>query len=97
MAELTAAEIKSLMHEVLEEQRKNFWVEPEQHFLDHDMLKTCRADRDRWRRNHEFIEGMVEATGTAKKIGIGGMLAAVGGLALWVIKLAWSAALTGAK
>lgn len=94
---LTEEQVEAAVHRALEEQRKHFWVEPEQHFLDHDMLKTCRADRDRWRRNHEFIEGMVEATGTAKKLGIGGMLAALGGLCLWVIKLAWTAAMAGAK
>lgn len=91
MSELITEErFKALMHEALEEQRRTFWVEPEQHFLDHDMLKTCRADRERWRRNHEFVEGMIDSTATAKKIGIGGMLAALGGLIVWVIKLAFS-------
>jgi hypothetical protein len=97
MAELTAAEIKALLHEVLEEQRKNFWVEPEQHFLDHDMLKVCRGDRERWRRNHEFVEGVIDSASTAKKIGIGGLLAAIGGFGLWIIKVAWTAVLSGAK
>ena len=94
---LTEDQVEAAVHRALERQREARRVEPEQHFLDHDMLKTCRADRDRWRRNHEFIEGMIDSTVMAKKIGIGGMLTAVGGLALWVIKLAWGAALTGPK
>jgi len=95
MAEpLTAAEIKELMHEVMEEQRRNFWVEPEQHFLDHDMLKSCRQDRETWRKNHDFITGVREASGTAKKAGIGFIITAIGGLFIWMVRVVWVASVS---
>ena len=97
MAELTIADIKAAVHEVLEEQRRNFWVEPEQHFLDHDMLKVCRLDRDIWRENHRFITDIREGVGTAKKVGVVALVTALCGLCGYMLKLLWVAVLQGPK
>ena len=37
----TIPEIKAAVHEVLEEQRKNFWVPAEKHYLHHKQMDKC--------------------------------------------------------
>ena len=56
--DLTIPDIKAAVHEVLDEQRKNFWVDPERHWRDHELLKICEAGKDEWRANHDFVEGI---------------------------------------
>lgn len=55
MSEITISEIKAAVHEVIDEQRRNFWVEPERHWRDHELLRICEAGKDEWRLNHEFV------------------------------------------
>jgi len=59
--------IKEAVRDAIAEERRNLWVEPEQHFLDHDMLRQCRENSDEWRRNHEFIASMREGASIMKK------------------------------
>ena len=63
-------EIKQALHEVLEEHREKYWVDPQQHFLDHEQMKQCRSNRDKWFRNHQFVEGVISAIATGRKAGI---------------------------
>ena len=37
-------------------QREEFWVPAPEHYLDHEMMKACRAENDRRRRNADFVE-----------------------------------------
>lgn len=79
-------DIKEALHEVLEEHREKYWVDPQQHFLDHEQMKQCRGSRDRWLRNHGFIEGIIENIGTVKKTGI---IASVGTVVSALLGLLW--------
>lgn len=47
--------IKDAVRDVIKEERKSFWVEPEQHYLDHELLKSCRVSAEDRRNNHEFV------------------------------------------
>lgn len=82
MADLSIAEIKAAVHEVIEEQRKNFWVEPERHFLDHQLLSECRKGRDEWRDNHQWVTSVRKMEKHVSKVGIGAIVLAVIGYIL---------------
>lgn len=84
MADLTVEDVKEAVHAVLDEQRKNFWVDPERHWRDHELLKICEAGKDEWRANHEFVgkirENVDEMNKSAFKavvslLGVGALLA----------------------
>lgn len=64
------AAIRTVLLELMEEKR-SFWVPPEQHFLDHDMLGRCREQQAQWRKNHEFVAAVREGAGTVRKVAIG--------------------------
>ncbi len=70
---MTRDEIKAVVREAVAEavqaERQQLWVDPEQHFLDHEMLRRCRENSEEWRRNHEFVAGLREGAEIMRKTG----------------------------
>jgi len=61
--------IREAVRDAVVEERKALWVEPEQHFLDHEMLRQCRENSDEWRRNHEFVASLRQGADVMKRTG----------------------------
>jgi len=61
--------VRDAVREAVAEERKALWVEPEQHFLDHEMLRHCRENSDEWRRNHEFVASLRQGADVMKRTG----------------------------
>ncbi len=59
--------IKDAVLEAVAEERKAMWIDPEQHFLDHEMLRQCRERSNEWRLNHEFVSTMRAGADVARK------------------------------
>jgi len=74
MSDLTKEEYKELIHEcvteVFEKHKKEAWVDPQQHYLDHQMLRICSANQEEMRKNHDFVTGMREGTDLVRKYSI---------------------------
>lgn len=62
--------VSACVRQVFEEERSSFFIDPERHYQHHQLLEQCAVGRDRWRRNHEFVEGVMAGAETAKKVGI---------------------------
>jgi len=52
---MTRDEIKQAVAEALEEHRKDFLIEAEEHYQHHLQLKSCVRSRDEWLENHKFV------------------------------------------
>ena len=65
----------------IEQKHAEFWIEAEQHFLDHQQLAECRQLKGEWLKNHEFTAELRKNTNTAKRIilktTIGGIVTAI--------------------
>jgi len=48
-------DLKGIVKEAFEEQRKNFWVEAERHYKDHEQLTKCRESKEEWMANHHWV------------------------------------------
>lgn len=87
---MEAAVIKQIMKEVFEEERESFWVPAEEHYRDHEMLKSCREHGDEMRKNHEFVSGVRSTTKTVKRASIfsviGTLIAAFFAWIVWSFK-----------
>lgn len=63
---MTKDEMKEILGEVLEEQRKQFWVPAEQHYLHHKHMENCLESKAEWEKNHEFVAGVRQSGQLAK-------------------------------
>ncbi|MCK5602635.1 hypothetical protein KAR91_12215 [Candidatus Pacearchaeota archaeon] len=63
LADVVAGAVKS----AIKEERASFWVEPEQHYQDHLLLKNCAVHQDEMRANHDFVSGVRKTTGRVTK------------------------------
>jgi hypothetical protein len=83
MTQLTAADIKAAVHEELDEQRQNFWVEPEEHWRHHEQLRECMTGKPEWSKNHEFISDIRRGAWQIKKTSLGVIVAALMAILLY--------------
>ena len=79
--------VKAVRAAIVEE-RKEFWIPGDQHFLDHQLLSNCREHSNTWRENHEFVEGVREGFTTGKKVSFGVGIAALTSFIIGAIWLA---------
>ena len=79
---VTIAEVKAALHEVLDEQRKNFWVEPEEHWRHHEQLRMCISGREEWQDNHKWVSSVRRMEKHVSKVGIGAFVLAIIGYIL---------------
>ena len=68
--ELTEAKLLAVVKQAIEEKHTEFWVDAEQHYLDHSQLKVCREQKEEWMANHEFMSEIRGSTATIKKISL---------------------------
>ena len=79
MDELLRKEIKEAVLDAIKSERKTLWIDPEQHFLDHEMLRHCRLTSEESRKNHEFISSARAGVEIMKKTSVRvGTMAALG-------------------
>jgi len=83
MSELTVADIKAAVHEVIEEQRQNFWVEPEEHWRHHEQLRMCVISKPEWEENHRYVSDLRRMGGHVKRVGLGASVVAA---VAWMLK-----------
>lgn len=91
---MTPEELKTAIKEALAEERKNFWVDPERHFLDHQTIShlKCLDDRtsDDYNEDHRWVRSVRQTIGGSKTIiwrtGLGLIVAC--GL-VWLGNMAW--------
>lgn len=69
--------LKLALKEVLAEERQAFWIDPEQHYQDHQQLKQCREAMTEMQKNHAFTSNIRTNTDLAKKAGIGVIISSV--------------------
>lgn len=65
--------VSSCVRQVFEEERTSFFIEPEKHYQHHQLMAQCMSGRDRWRKNHEFVE---EIQGNLAKVKSAGFITA---------------------
>lgn len=63
-------EFKMILKEVMEEERKSFWIEPERHYQDHQQVMACHKNMEEIRKNHDFISSVRSGAKIAQKAGI---------------------------
>jgi hypothetical protein len=80
--------------EALQAERDEFWIPQPKHYLDHQLLTICQAQRDEWIKNHEFITTMRTSACLGKKVSITVLVTALIGFA---IKALWVAIHEGPK
>lgn len=57
---MTEQMIKDAVRAAIAEERAEFWVNAEQHYLDHQALLKCRAGEEPRRRRTEFINDLMK-------------------------------------
>ena len=62
--------IKDVLKEVLDEERKSYWVDPEQHYRDHQQLQTCNTCMPEIRKNHAFVSAIRSSADVAEKVSV---------------------------
>jgi len=84
---MTKEDVVEAVRAAIAEDRKEFWVPGEQHYLDHEMLKSCREAKSEWIENHRFISNVRHGISIGEKAGITvivvSLLSFVGG-AIWL-------------
>ena len=63
--------IRDIVKAEFEEERKNFWVPAERHYLEHVHIAKCLRDATEKEANHEFVSAMRKRGQTAFNIGFG--------------------------
>ena len=89
MADLTREEQKLIIKECIDEvwtkHKEEFWVDPEQHYLDHQLLRGCAANQQEMKANHEFVTELRRGTGLVKKLTlVTSVTTAISGFIYWV-------------
>ena len=51
-------EVRKIVREEMEEQKKNFWVPAEKHYLDHKEFEDCKLNRGEWLENHDYVSSL---------------------------------------
>ena len=64
------AEFKAIIKEVLDEERKSYWVEPEQHYRDHQQIQSCKECMPEIRKNHTFVSAVRSSANVAEKVSV---------------------------
>lgn len=77
--------IREIVKAEFEEERKNFWVPAEKHYLDHVHLSKCVASMTQKEANHAFVSAMRERGQTVFNIGFGLAVVAVCGAFLTIV------------
>lgn len=80
--------VSACVRQVFEEERSSFWVAPERHYQHHQLLEQCSVDREKWKKNHEFVEEWRGTVGTGKKIGF---VTAMTSISAFIIGAIWLA------
>ena len=62
------AVIKEIVKDAIEEKHTEFWVDAEQHYLDHKQMLECRSNQSQWEENHKFVKGMRDSKEMVKKV-----------------------------
>ena len=73
MAEITEEQralIQTVVSEVYKQHKETFWVDPEQHFLDHQLIRGCAMHQDEMKKNHDFVSDLRRGTGLVRKVTI---------------------------
>jgi len=64
------AEFKAIIKEVLDEERKSYWVEPEQHYRDHQQIQFCKEGMPEIQKNHAFVSAVRAKTKVAETVSV---------------------------
>ena len=87
LTEQDKKDIRETLIKTLEEKHNDFWIEAEQHYLDHKQCQECQGYQEDWKKDHEFIKGWRESTGYVRKqslrVAVGTVVATAVGWALW--------------
>lgn len=77
--------IAQAVKEAMDEKHATFWIEAEQHYLDHQQLAECRQTRPEWIENHKFVSEIRETKAFIKRTSIKLIVASVvGAIISWV-------------
>lgn len=77
--------IREIVKEEFEDERKNFWVPAEKHYLDHAHLAKCVKSAEEKEANHLFVSSMRKRGQVAFNIGFGLAVVAVCGAVFAII------------
>ena len=69
-ATITKEEMRDVLKEVLEEQRQQFWVPADEHYLHHKQIEHCIDSKGQWEANHDFVSDIRGSVKVAKKAGV---------------------------
>ena len=70
--EITISEqrLKEIVRDAIDEKHTEFWVDAEQHYLDHNQIKMCREHKEEWVENHRVMTEIRGSAETVKKISV---------------------------
>lgn len=86
---ITKEEYKAILKDCIEEvwnaHSKEWFIEPKEHFLQHQFLLNCSKESEEMKKNHEFVTELRKGTSLIKKVGVtAAVTTAVSAIVYWV-------------